>query len=96
MTTNIVFGIINSNSQAVGEAVRRVCRDIPTEICELESQEEEEGCAEDQERPRRVCETRLIPVTRTVQREECGNTNDVSYTTDIFPYARDFYETKFL
>ena len=84
------------NSQAVGEAVRRVCRDIPTEICELESQEEEAGCGEDQERPRRVCETRLIPVTRTVQREECGNTNDVSYTTDIFPYARDFYETKFL
>ena len=80
----------------MGEAVRRVCRDIPTEICELESQEEEEGCGEDQERPRRVCETRLIPVTRTVQREECGNTNDVSYTSNIFPYARDFYETKFL
>ena len=78
-----------SYSQAVGEAVRRVCRDIPTEVCELEIQEEEEGC-EEQERPRRVCETRLIPVTRTVQREECGNTGD------IFPYARDFYETKFL
>ena len=83
------------NSQAVGEVVTRVCRDIPTEVCEIEIQDE--NCDEEQSRPRRICETRLIPVTRTVQREECANTNDVSsFSNEIFPYARDFYETKFL
>ena len=76
----------------MGEAVRRVCREIPTEVCELEIAEVEEGCVVE-ERPRRVCETRLIPVTRTVTREECG---DGGFSNDIFPYARDFYETKFL
>ena len=93
MIVHIVY-----NSQAVGDAVTRVCRDIPTEVCDIEIQDE--GCVEE---PRRICETRLVPVTRTVQREECGNTNDVSYSSndvsysnEIFSYARDFYETKFL
>ena len=79
----------NTNlSQAAGEAVRKVCQEIPTEVCELEaevldaedsdedSSEEEESNerCEEQERPLRVCETRLIPVTRTVEREigECN------------------------
>ena len=99
-------------SQAAGEAVRRVCQEIPTEICELEglraedsdedsSEESNRTRCDEQEWPLRVCETRLIPVTRTVQREECNgdifpSASESRGLSDNFSYPRDFYQTTFL
>ena len=107
----MVFILTICYSQAAGEAVRRVCQEIPTEICELKAEAEDSdedsseesnqtSCAE-QEWPLRVCETRLIPVTKTVQREECNgdifpSASESRGLSDDVSYPRDFYQTTFL
>jgi len=106
--------LINSpvcSTEEAGEDVRRVCQDIPTEICELEaeaensdedsSEESDEKSCDKQEWPLRVCETRLIPVTKTVQREECNgdifpSASESRGLSDNFSYPSDFYQTTFL
>ena len=107
----MVFILTICYSQEAGEDVRRVCQDIPTEICELEaevedsdedsSEESDEKSCDKQEWPLRVCETRLIPVTKTVQREECNgdifpSASESRGLSDNFSYPSDFYQTTFL
>ena len=76
--------------QEAGEGVRRSCTQVPTQVCTLGSPEQVERCGE--RAPRRLCETRLIPVSRSLQRVDCGPGD----SQDIIPYSRDFYTTKFL
>ena len=68
--------------------VRNVCSTLETETCTLlRAPDTGDSCAAE-----KICETRRVPFTRTVEREDCSLPGAAAPAT----YSGDYYSTTFL
>jgi len=70
------------------DVVKTICNTIEKETCTVPA--DAENC---QQVPENVCETKLVPFTRTIQRQECNNAVSLQQPNQ---YNSNFYTTSFL
>jgi len=83
-------------SQQPIETVRNVCDSIEREICTVLPVEanDTEAC---QDVPENICETKLVPFTRIIEREDCNNdVTDLVTQYSNLDYSSERYKTTFL
>ena len=73
------------------EVVKTICNTVQRETCSLPTTEVDNNC---QDVPQNVCETKLVPFTRTIERLECNN-GRYDFLPSTIQYDDSFYTTTF-